>query len=380
MTAPRQRLLILSFSHIVDDARVLKQVRLFSDEYEVTTCCYGPAPDGVAAHIELPESAVYWRYSRELVMLKQYRRAYWSNLAVSAATEALAGREFDIVLANDIDAVGVALRVAPRLGVHADLHEFAPRQKEELLRWRLFFAPFVRWMCRTFAARAKSVTTVGDGLARAYKSEFGITATTVTNASPSQNLDPQPVNTPAGLVHSGIAAPERQLEILVNAVTSTSADVTLDLILMPTDAAYHARLTALAEQSGGRVRVLDPVPNAQLVKTLNSYDVGLHVLPPTSFNNAWALPNKFFDYVQARLGLIIGPSPEMSAILAEQGFGATASDFTADALRAELDKLTPELITEWKQRSNAAAYELSAEQQVDGWRQAIEAIAEADAR
>ena len=35
---------------------------------------------------------------------------------------------------------------------------------------------------------------------------------------------------------------------------------------------------------------------------------GLHLLPPVSFNNANALPNKIFDYVQARLGLIVGPA------------------------------------------------------------------------
>src|SRR5699024_9093725 len=144
------------------------------------------------------------------------------------------------------------------------------------------------------------------------------------------------------------AAPERQLDILANAVTATTSNVTLDLILMPNNPTYHAHLTELAEASHGRVRVLPPVPNGELVRTLNSYDVGLHVLPPTSFNNAWALPNKFFDYVQARLGLIIGPSPEMSSILETYSFGAVADDFTPEALTRVLDTVTPELIAEWK--------------------------------
>ena len=52
------RLLILSFSSIAGDARVLKQVRLFAERYEVTTCGFGPTPEGVAEHLELaPESA-----------------------------------------------------------------------------------------------------------------------------------------------------------------------------------------------------------------------------------------------------------------------------------------------------------------------------------
>ncbi|MEK8228005.1 hypothetical protein NKG05_20820 [Oerskovia sp. M15] len=46
---PRPRLLILSFSPIVNDARVLKQVEEFREDYEVTTCGYGEAPAGYRA-------------------------------------------------------------------------------------------------------------------------------------------------------------------------------------------------------------------------------------------------------------------------------------------------------------------------------------------
>ena len=42
MTA-RPTLLILSFSPIASDARVLKQVRMLAQDHDVTTCGYGPA-------------------------------------------------------------------------------------------------------------------------------------------------------------------------------------------------------------------------------------------------------------------------------------------------------------------------------------------------
>nr|WP_233613713.1 glycosyltransferase [Leucobacter edaphi] len=371
-------MLILSFSHFENDARVLKQLRLFSEDYEVITCGYGGTPEGIREHYQVPDEAGYWLYPRVPIMLRQYSRAYWGNPAVSAALELLRGVDFDIVLANDIDSVGLALRLRPRLGVHADLHEYSPRQKEELRRWRWFFAPFVRWMCKKFVTRADSVTTVGEGIAREYRDRFGIAAETVTNASPYQDLEPTEVGSEIRLVHSGIAARERQLEILIEAATSTTAPVGLDLFLMPVDRAYLAELEALAAASGGRVRVRPPVPNAELVRTLNGYDVGLHVLPPTSFNNAWALPNKFFDYVQARLGLIIGPSPEMQRILEREGFGAVSADFGVAGLTAELERLTPELVRSWKRASTGAARRLSADVQVQGWKRPIDALAARD--
>ena len=50
----RPQLLILSFDDISIDPRVIKQVRRFVDEYDVTTCSPGPHPHpGVTAHLEL---------------------------------------------------------------------------------------------------------------------------------------------------------------------------------------------------------------------------------------------------------------------------------------------------------------------------------------
>ncbi|MGL3149828.1 glycosyltransferase family 1 protein [Microbacterium sp. A82] len=367
----RRRLLILSFSPIASDARVLKQVRLFSDDYAVTTCGYGPAPLGVVEHLAIPDELAIWRYDRLLVALRRYRRAYWQNPAIVAAKNLLAGQEFDAVLADDVDAVGLALAI-PSGGVHADLHEYSPRQKEDLLRWRVFVAPFMRWMCRSFVSRAKSTTTVGHGIAREYRRRFGFEAAVVTNAAPFVERSPQPVHEPIRLVHSGAALHDRNIMMIVDAVDAASGGCTLDLYLTPNDPAY---LDALRARQNSRITVHEPVPYDDLNETLSGYDVGVHVLPPVNFNNRWALPNKFFDYVQARLGLIIGPSPEMARVVHERGLGAVASDFTTEALTREIERLDAAHVAQYKSASGAAARELSAEGQVIGWRTAIDGIA-----
>ncbi|MDF0514641.1 glycosyltransferase family 1 protein [Agromyces sp. H3Y2-19a] len=366
----RPRLLILSFSPIASDARVLKQVRLFAGDYAVTTCGHGPAPEGVVEHLAIPDSLAVWRYDRGLVATRRYRRAYWANPAVAAAQQLLEGRTFDAVLANDVDAVGLALSV-PSRGVHADLHEYAPRQKEDLLRWRVFVAPFIRWMCRAFVARAASATTVGQGIAEEYRRRFGIDAGVVTNAAPYVDREPRPVHRPIRLVHSGAALHDRNIMTIVDAVDAASGDCTLDLYLTPNDPAY---LDALKARQNARVTVHDPVPYDELNETLSRYDVGVHVLPPVNFNNTWALPNKFFDYVQARLGLVIGPSPEMARVVHERGLGAVADDFSTEALVREIERLDPADVVRYKAASAAAARDLSAEAQVEGWHRAIDRI------
>ncbi|REJ07581.1 glycosyltransferase family 1 protein [Microbacterium bovistercoris] len=376
----RPRLLIVSFSTIVADARVLKQVRRFRDDLDVHTLGYGPAPDGVVSHIRVPDTLPIWRYDRAAVMLRRYRWAYWNNAAIAFASAALKDSRWDVVLANDVDAVGLALAQHSEQGVHVDLHEYAPRQKEDVLKWRLFVAPFVRWMCREFVLRADSVTTLGQGIADEYQRVYGIRAEVVTNAAPYHALEATTVSNPIRLVHSGACLRDRNLMLMAKAAMATDVDVTLDFFLTPNDPTHLVELKSFAATTDGRVRVHDPVPYDQLIRTLNRYDVGVFLLPPVNFNYRWALPNKFFDFVQARLGVVIGPSPEMARVLDARGFGAVAEEFSADALTRVLNTLSAGLVATWKQAADAAAPELSGESETEVWARAIDRLLSVQAR
>lgn len=371
MTVPR--LLIISFSTITADARLLKQIARLRQDYEVHTAGYGDRPNGVAEHFRIPDAFPIWRYDRLAVVLRRFRRAYWSNPAIVAAQAALDGTEWDVVLANDVDAVGLALSLRSEYGVHADLHEYAPRQKEDVWKWRLFVAPFIRWMCRKFVTRADSVTTVGQGIADEYQRVYGIRPGVVTNAAPYAELDPQPVSVPIKLVHSGAALRDRNIMAIVDAVEATSADVVLSLYLTPNDPGFLEEVRGRAAASQ-RVTLHEPVPYSELSKALNSHDVGVHLLPPVNFNNMWALPNKFFDYVQARLGVVIGPSPEMSRVLDDRVFGAVTEGFTAVNLTRLFDGLSAARVEQWKWAADSAAQDLSGETQAEGWAIALDAL------
>jgi hypothetical protein len=369
----RPRLLVLSFSDIRSDARVLRQVRLLADDYELTTCGYGEAPEGVVDHVRIPDELVHWHKDRALLLQRRYAAVYRSNAVIAHLRARLPRDQYDVVLADDADTVPLALGLHPRRGVHVDLHEYAPRQNEESWRWRWFVAPYYRWLVRTFVTRAASVTTVGSGLADEYRREFGIEAQVVVNAAPFRSADPRPVGRPIRLVHSGLARRNRRLDVMIDAVERTGSDVTLDLFLMPNDPAC---LAELRERTNGstRVAVREPVPHDRLADTLAGYDIGLFVLPPLTFNYLWTLPNKFFDFVQARLGIIVGPSPEMARLVERHGLGAVTDGFGVEDLVRTLDALDPARVAEWKLASQAAARPLSAEEQIKGWARAVEEL------
>ena len=363
-------LLIISLSRIVSDPRVLKQVNLFNNLYTVSTCGIGPAPDGVAAHYELPATSRAWVDDKFAMITHQYQRGYWSIQAVAAAKAILPTGSFDGILANDLNTVPLALSLRPRLGVHADLHEFAPREKEDDLKWRLFVAPFMRWLCRTYLPRVKSATTVSWGIAREYEKDYGLKFGVVTNAAPYADRVPMPVHDPIRMIHSAAGQRYRKLENFIDAMRSAPPGVELDLIVVPHEPDYVDELKALGAGVPG-LRFRDPVAYSELVNTVAEYDVAITFLPPTNFNLANALPNKFFEAVQARVGLVIGPSPEMERLLHQYSLGVVATDFSVEALTTVFRELDPEQIEAFKAAAHRAARALSSEEQDGEWARPI---------
>ncbi|MDN5685579.1 MAG: glycosyltransferase [Brachybacterium sp.] len=369
-------LLIVSFSTLTRDPRVQRQIDLLAAEFEVTTVGFGSSPHPEVTHVELPEGTRAWPSSKQYLLSGRYRRAYWDMSAVRAAREALADRvgAVDIVLANDVNTLPLALWLAPRRGVHADLHEYAPREKEHVRSWRWFIAPYQRWICRTCLPEVASITTVSPGLADEYAARFGVDVQVVTNASAYEDRAPRPTGETIRLLHTGVARANRRLESMIDALRGAPATLTLDLMLVPSEPGY---IEALRERAADvpAVTFRDPVAYTELVGAVAEYDVSIVVFPATTFNLEHSLPNKLFEAVQARTAVLVGPSPDMAELVREHGLGRVLEGADAAALRAALETMTPADVDRFKQAADAAATELSAEHQIDAWRRAITAIA-----
>lgn len=373
VTDERPTLLIISYSRLYRDARLLRQIKLFSTDYAVTTCGYGPAPEGVVEHHQIPNEIVYWRTDRKLVVARLYQRAYDRAPITAYLRGVLNPGTFDVILANDVMSVPFAVSLKPRGGVHADLHEYATRQQEEVWRWRQFISPYYAFLLRKWVTKASSATTVGEALAKEYGREFGIDCGVVLNAPARADLPEGLVAEPIRLVHAGGATPLR-LEILLEAMDHVTSGASLDLYLVDSGSGY-ANKVRQRYADHPRVHVHEAVPTDQLVETLNGYDVGVHILAPVSFNHRYAMPNKIFDYVQGRLGVLVGPSPEMAALVKERELGWVSEDFTPESVAKTIDALTPDGVRAAKAASARAAQILCADEQVQGWADRIAELA-----
>ena len=368
----RPRILSISFSPLRRDARVLRQVDALRELGDVATVGSGEAPDGVAAHLRVADSlASLPRHPAGVALLAAHRHAAaeLSAPALRAAAAALAAPgapgPFDLVVANDARALPLAHLAARGAPVWADMHEWALEEFAQDWRWRTLVRPFAAHLCGRYLPASAAVSTVCEPIAQLYRDTFGVDCAVVRNAPAAADLEPSPVRPGrVRLVHSGSAVPGRGLDVLVDVARGLDERFTLDLYLTPGgDRGRHLAALRRAAAGCGRIAFHDPVPPAELPAVLNGYDVGIYSLPPANLNAQLALPNKFFDFVQARLALAVGPSREMAREVRERGLGVVAADFSAGALRAALLRLDPAALAAAKAASHRAAAELSADRE-----------------
>lgn len=358
--------LVLCAAHPASDPRPNRMIRCLARDFEVSVIARGgvdlpgvtcdPIPD-------LPRRPALQR-ARNLFRLRggHYRHLVWiPGLRAIAARHRR--RQHAVIVVHDLRLLPVALAIRGRAGrVLFDAREYYARHYEDLWWWRLLYQPFNRDLCQRYLGRADVVATVSPGLAAEYEREFGVTCTVLPSLPSPLALMPQPVM-PARmrLVHHGLASPSRRLEGMIEMMDHLPDRFTLDLILMPADAHYLRKIARLCA-TRPRVRLLPPLPFAQLVAATNAYDIGVFLVPPVSFNLRFALPNKFFEFVQSRLMIAIGPSPEMARYVRAHDLGVVADDFRPASLAAALAALTPGDVWRFKQNAHRAAAILNSTQ------------------
>lgn len=365
-----KNVLVLVFGDLRHDARVSRQIEWLKKRYGVTVVCFDSDEiDGVSiVRIRQTKlSPVRKALLAAALLLRLHSAAYRLFHAYQGSLMAIRRQHFDVVVANDIDTLPLAyLMKASR--VLFDAHEYAPRHFENKKIWRMFFQPFYMALCAKYIPRTDAMLTVGQGLATEYQRWFGVTPHIITNATRYHDIQPSEVKNDAiRMIHHGIANESRRLELMIEMMEHLDERFSLDLILMTSPYASHktsAYIRGLTHkiEASPRIRVLPAVKSHQVVETINPYDIGVFLIPPVNFNYANTLPNKLFDFIQARLAIAIGPTPEMASIVRTYGNGVIAENFEPRALANALNKLTKGQIIRMKAQSNLAAGKLNAEE------------------
>ena len=251
----KKSICIIAFSHIARDARVLRQIRYLSRDYDLVVLGYGPPHP---AYQDSP--AIRWvqldqQKSPEMPSLvtalknRDFRNIHfraravrklnqalnlilsWMGILIPRMKEAWYWRQFQYrnawqhavtikchaYHANDLDTLPLAADAARRnrAKLILDLHEYAPLEYEESPRWWIK-KRFITHLLRKYAPRADASLTVAAPIAQRYADEFGFTPEVIRNVPEQVSVPDHAVDRDSiRLLHHGGASWLRKPELMI---------------------------------------------------------------------------------------------------------------------------------------------------------------------
>jgi len=355
------------------------------DKYEIYTAGFTDSELNVKKHFTQKvntDKPKHWSFPvllRKAVSFKNkayeklsflYKKSYFEKKYQTDERKDLSAElekhEFDLIFANDVSALPLSVKYAKnrKTKIIFDAHEYYPRQFESNPQWIKAKQKYYTYLCAEYLQKADSMFCVSKGIADEYEKIFGVKSHIITNAPDFKELKPNS-GTPdkIKLVHHGVPNPGRKIETMLDTFNYLDNRFELDLFYL--ESKYTTRYVAELKEkyiNNKNIHFKGELQYNEILSALNkSYDIGIFLLPFTTINHKYALPNKFFEFVQARLAVAIGPSPEMVSYVKKYDLGIISKDFSAMSMADELNKLTPEKIMHYKNQAHKYAKELSFE-------------------
>lgn len=365
--------LVMCISDPATDPRPRRMIKLLeANGFAIDVLSYSPSRDfATFDHIALPtpSPAFVTRAARRLLYLASCVAARalgrprifhdWltRHYGWREAAKRIARQSYAVIVVEDLAFLPMATAARGEAALIFDAREYYPRQNEESVLFRLIEGPARTQLCRDYLHRCDRIVTVSPGLAAEFAREFAVAPEVVLSVPNYVEAEPRPTD-PARIrmVHHGAANRNRRLEDMIEVVERLDERFELDIYLTGSP----STIDDLKRRAAGcpRIRILPPVKYEDIIPTIGTYDIGMFFNIPTTFNLRNALPNKLFEFIQARLLVAIGPSPDMKHFVEKYGCGVVAEEASVESMAAALNALQPEDIDRAKARSHAAAREL----------------------
>lgn len=243
------------------------------------------------------------------------------------------------VIVEDVLLTPLLFSLSPNVRTLVDVRDLSHRLYEHRKIWRLTFGRALKELMQVTLSESDAVFTVSEGLAAVLREDFSIQPSVVRSIPdiPPRARDSGEKKRPLRLVYMGRADENRRLDLLIKACAGLDQSLRLDLYLVG-----HRSDMRRLEQLGKRAKNVvfrETVPMLQIVDTLEQYDCGYVAYPPTIMNLAYALPNKFFEYLAAGIPVIVNSGSEMARIVEEYSCGVVVDSSSPLELRKSLESL-----------------------------------------
>lgn len=360
---------VFSYSRVNADPRLLRQL-YWLDElgFDVTVVGYGLEGLNSSAEHNVPIQSFASRLFNYLRPSKSRFKGLFGRYLPEALVHEV--ERADMILVNELEFIPFLNTTRFRGPVYLDLHENHVDGLSGSWLERIFFARYWKWQLKQselFVSKCRSrlfVTTVESEIAEKYKKFYNLKSVElILNAPRVIELEPRGVSSPLALVHHGMSKSNRGIETIVRSMAQLRghAELTLMLVKEPTIpfVATKVRFLKWVLRLGDLVTSSDPVAVFDVSRALSKHDIALVLGSDKTGNDLYALPNKFFQSVQAGLMIICGPNPAVAKIVREHQLGIVLPNWEADSLTSAVQGLSVQDVEAFKAKTRDARFHLS---------------------
>jgi glycosyltransferase involved in cell wall biosynthesis len=309
----------------------------------------------------LPDSDVLYRtypchriklfFNRKFIFYLEYNFRLFFLLLFTKA---------DVLLANDLDTLPANYLISKikRKKLILDIHEYFTETPEVFSRKKVRFV----WQCieKWFIRGIDAGYTVSGSIAEIYHQKYNLSLQLIRNVPVKllpKSIEKNEVEVPY-ILYQGNLNVGRGIELIIRSLAYLS-EVKFYIAGAGTELSQLKKTVAeLSLQD--RVLFLGKISPDQLKKITLHASVGISMEEPLGLSYKFALPNKLFDYIQARVPVLVSDLPEMKSIVIKYKLGLVAFDRSPANIASLLNIMIfdRELSRIWKSNLEIAAEEL----------------------
>lgn len=280
----------------------------------------------------------------------------------------LLGAEASIFLSNDLDTLPACCLAAKlkRKKLIFDSHELYPEVPELVDRPRV--KKFWLFLEKLLIKRIDAGITVSESIANFYKEKYNVRFEVIRNVSRfryDQEFTGVKKNSYTTILYQGALNYGRGIDLAIKSMQYIE-DAKLWIIGSGNMNKKLRRLVSRLKLKE-KVEFMGRVAFDDLWKYTPRADIGISIEEDLGLNYRYALPNKLFDYIQARIPVLISDLPEIKAIVEKYDIGKILKERSPRGFAALVHELIKEKSSsgEFNANRELAARELCWEREED---------------